>query len=101
MWRMTTASAASVLPSAAVPGSISSALAWTGGMRDLAREHGFEPLRVRGKLPEGLAGTLYRNGPGRFSAAGKERYGHWFDGDGAVCAMRLAGGRATGAVRVV
>jgi len=98
---MTTASAASALSSTDVRGSISSAPAWTGGMRDLVREHGFEQLRVRGKLPEGLAGTLYRNGPGRFSAAGKERYGHWFDGDGAVCAVRLADGRAMGAARVV
>ena len=98
---MSTASAASVLPSAAKPVPLPSAPAWTGGMRDLAREHAFESLRVRGKLPEGLVGTLYRNGPGRFSAAGKERYGHWFDGDGAVCAVRLAEGGATGAVRVV
>jgi len=98
---MSTASAASVLSSAAVPGTPSSAPGWIGGMRDVSREHGFEALRVRGKIPEGLSGTLYRNGPGRFSAAGKERYGHWFDGDGAICAVRLADGWATGAVRVV
>lgn len=98
---MTAASAASVLSPTAASSSPSSTLAWTGGMRDLPREHGFEPLRVRRKVPEGLAGTLYRNGPGRFSAAGKERYGHWFDGDGAVCAVRLGEGRASGAVRVV
>ena len=73
---------------------------WLGGLQDLARPHGFEPLRVEGKLPAALEGTLYRNGPGRLSVAG-ERYGHWFDGDGAVSAVRIEGGRAEGAARLV
>ncbi len=73
---------------------------WLGALQDLSREHGFEPLRVQGKLPAGLSGTLYRNGPGRFSAGG-ERYGHWFDGDGALSAVRIEEGRALGAARVV
>jgi len=74
--------------------------AWLGGLQDLARDHAFEPLRVEGKLPAGLAGTLYRNGPGRFGIGG-ERYPHWFDGDGAVSAVHLEGGRAIGAARLV
>jgi all-trans-8'-apo-beta-carotenal 15,15'-oxygenase len=73
---------------------------WLGGLQDLSREHGFEPLRVQGALPAGLAGTLYRNGPGRFSVGG-ERYRHWFDGDGAISAVRIEEGRALGAARVV
>jgi all-trans-8'-apo-beta-carotenal 15,15'-oxygenase len=73
---------------------------WIGGLQDLAREHGFEPLRVSGRLPEDLQGVLYRNGPGRF-AIGGERIHHWFDGDGAVCGVRLDGGRAWGAMRLV
>jgi all-trans-8'-apo-beta-carotenal 15,15'-oxygenase len=73
---------------------------WLGALQDLPRAHGFEPLRVEGKLPASLEGTLYRNGPGRFAVAG-ERYPHWFDGDGAVSAVRLAGGRAQGAARLV
>ena len=73
---------------------------WHGAFRDLTREHAFEPLVVDGKLPAELVGTLYRNGPGRFSAGG-EAYGHWFDGDGAVSAVRLEGGRALGASRLV
>jgi all-trans-8'-apo-beta-carotenal 15,15'-oxygenase len=73
---------------------------WRGAVRDLPREHGFEPLAVQGKLPADLVGTLYRNGPGRFSAGG-EAYGHWFDGDGAMSAVRLDGGRAYGASRLV
>lgn len=73
---------------------------WLGALRDLPREHAFEPLAVEGKLPPGLTGTLYRNGPGRFSAGG-EAYGHWFDGDGAVSAVRFCDGRAFGAARLV
>lgn len=73
---------------------------WRGAIQDLSREHGFEPLRVEGDLPAELEGTLYRNGPALFSSFG-ESYGHWFDGDGAVSAIRLEGGRAEGAVRIV
>jgi len=73
---------------------------WLGGLQDLAREHSFEPLRVEGTLPCSLEGTLYRNGPGRF-AVGGERIAHWFDGDGALSAVRLAGGEASGAARMV
>lgn len=73
---------------------------WRVGFEDLTREHGFEPLRVEGTLPPELVGTLYRNGPGRFGVGG-ERYRHWFDGDGAVTAVRIGHGRAFGAVRMV
>lgn len=71
-----------------------------GALRSLTREHGFEPLRVEGRLPPELGGTLYRNGPGILEQFGR-RYGHWFDGDGAMSAVRFADGRAEGAVRVV
>jgi all-trans-8'-apo-beta-carotenal 15,15'-oxygenase len=64
--------------------------------KNLPREHGFEPLRVEGNLPPGLRGTLYRNGPGLFGQFGKT-YAHPFEGDGAVTAVRIAGGKATGA----
>ena len=40
-------------------------------------------LRVEGRLPAGLRGVYYRNGPG-LMARGGERYKHWFDGDGLV-----------------
>lgn len=75
--------------------------AWRRGFENLSREHGFIPLRVEGKLPAELHGTLYRNGPGKFDVAG-ERYRHWFDGDGAVCAVRLDGKSAAfGAAKLV
>jgi all-trans-8'-apo-beta-carotenal 15,15'-oxygenase len=75
-------------------------LRWMGSLRDLPREHGFEPLRVEGSLPAELRGTLYRTGPSRFSSFGKP-YGHLFDGDGAVTAVRFANGGALGASKLV
>jgi all-trans-8'-apo-beta-carotenal 15,15'-oxygenase len=75
-------------------------LPWRGVFRDLPREHGFEPLRVEGTLPEQLRGVLYRCGPARFSIGG-EPYLHWFDADGAVAAVRFEGSRVDAAVRTV
>jgi all-trans-8'-apo-beta-carotenal 15,15'-oxygenase len=67
----------------------------------LPRQHAFEPLRIEGSLPSGLAGTLYRNGPAvteRFGVA----YSHVFEGDGGISAVRLDGrGGASGAFRVL
>jgi len=74
--------------------------AWRGIFRDLPREHGFEPLRIEGHVPEELRGALYRCGPARFSI-GNEPYRHWFDADGAVTAVRVSAGKAEGAVRTV
>lgn len=73
---------------------------WFRSFQDLPREHGYEPLRVEGRLPEDLRGTFYRNGPGAFSVLGTP-YLHWFDGDGAVAAVHLEGGSALGAARVI
>jgi carotenoid cleavage dioxygenase-like enzyme len=75
-------------------------LGWMSSLRDLPREHGFEPLRVEGTIPADLVGTLYRVGPSLFSSFGKP-YGHLFDGDGAVTAVRFANGRALGAAKLV
>ncbi len=83
----------------AAPTSITG-LDWMSSLRDLPREHGFEPLRLEGTLPAGLNGTLYRTGPSLFSIFGKP-YGHLFDGDGAVTAVRFENGRALGAAKLV
>ncbi|MEO7329787.1 MAG: carotenoid oxygenase family protein [Minicystis sp.] len=70
-------------------------------LENLDKEHDFSPLRVEGRLPADLRGTLYRNGSGIFSQFGR-RYQHWFDGDGLITALRLDGqGNAAGAVRFV
>jgi all-trans-8'-apo-beta-carotenal 15,15'-oxygenase len=66
--------------------------------QNLPREHGFEPLEVRGAPPADLRGTLLRNGPGLFELFGT-RYRHLFEGDGAITAVRFGDG-ARGAVRV-
>jgi all-trans-8'-apo-beta-carotenal 15,15'-oxygenase len=68
--------------------------------RSLQREHGFVPLTIEGRLPEDLSGTLYFVGPARLECQGQP-YVHWFDGDGAITAVRLDGGHAVGAVRMI
>ncbi len=69
-------------------------------LRDLPREHDFEPLRIEGRLPDDLHGTLYLSGPGLFSSFGQP-YRHWFDGDGMMTAIRFDAEGAKGAVRLV
>jgi len=56
--------------------------------------------RLRGKAPEGLAGTLYRNGGAKFRRP-KGRATHWFDGDGLIRAFRIGDGQASLAARFV
>ena len=51
-----------------------------------------DPASITGKIPEGLTGTLYRNGPGR-NKIGEQAYGHWFDGDGMISAVSFNAGR--------
>jgi carotenoid cleavage dioxygenase len=57
-------------------------------------------LPFEGKLPPGLRGTLYRNGPALHEFAGM-RYHHWFDGDGMVQAFRLGDDGLTHTGRLV
>jgi all-trans-8'-apo-beta-carotenal 15,15'-oxygenase len=69
------------------------ALAWAPAFESMSATTPEEvELEVSGTLPPGLAGTLYRVGPARFEGVG-ERYGHWFDGDAAVHALRFGDGR--------
>ena len=46
---------------------------------------------VKGTVPSELAGTFYRNGPGRLERNG-HRVHHPFDGDGMIAAMRFENG---------
>lgn len=55
---------------------------------------------VAGEIPQGLRGTLYRNGPARLERSGM-RMGHWFDGDGAILAVHFTDSGATGLYRYV
>ena len=56
--------------------------------------------RLRGKAPEGLAGTLYRNGGAKFRRP-KGNATHWFDGDGLIRAFQVRDGGASLAARFV
>jgi carotenoid cleavage dioxygenase len=49
-------------------------------------------LPVRGTLPPGLAGTLFRNGPNPQFPDPRD---HWFTGDGMVHAIRIEDGRVS------
>ena len=63
--------------------------AWSKAIIPPATE--FPPTQlpiISGKIPQGLRGTLYRNGPGRLERGGI-RVGHWFDGDGAILAVHF------------
>jgi carotenoid cleavage dioxygenase-like enzyme len=64
---------------------------WAGAISQPASEFPLTPLPVlSGKIPPGLRGTLYRNGPGRLERGGIH-VGHWFDGDGAILAVNFQG----------
>lgn len=51
-------------------------------------------VRIEGTLPHGLAGTLYRNGPGLFERD-DYRKANVLDGDGYVQALSINNGKAT------
>jgi len=52
------------------------------------------PLRVEGRFPEWLSGTLVRNGPGMFDLK-HASYRHWFDGLALLHSFAFAGGAVT------
>jgi all-trans-8'-apo-beta-carotenal 15,15'-oxygenase len=73
---------------------------WRGFFQDVVHQHGYRPLRIEGQLPEELNGSYYQNGPANFSSNGKT-LAHIFTGDGLIRSVRLQGGKAEGAVKVV
>lgn len=74
---------------------------WLAGWKSVQSEAlGPSVLQVEGRLPDGLAGTLYRNGPAWTERAGF-RYEHWFDGDGMVHGWRLQGDKVVHRARMV
>ena len=56
---------------------------WTMGYVGLQADVDPLPLTLHGRLPGGLVGAFYRNGPARHMLGG-QRYHHLFDGDGMV-----------------
>ncbi|MEM6256094.1 MAG: carotenoid oxygenase family protein [Cyanobacteria bacterium P01_D01_bin.156] len=74
---------------------------WQQSIAQPAKEFPLTPLPVlSGKLPSGLRGSLYRNGPGRLERGGQQ-VGHWFDGDGAILGVHFTGTDASGVYRYV
>jgi all-trans-8'-apo-beta-carotenal 15,15'-oxygenase len=74
---------------------------WWHAIAEPAAEFGPVSLPVlAGTVPPGLRGCLYRNGPGRLQRGG-EWVPHWFDGDGAILAVRFEETGVTGCYRYV
>ena len=72
-----------------------SGINWQIAFADLDADLARAPMkRIHGRAPEGLAGSLYRNGPGKFHRPGGS-VDHWFDGDGLMRAFRVSDGAAT------
>lgn len=61
---------------------------WTRALHGIAGDIEAMPMRLSGRWPRELTGSLYRNGPARHAFGGL-RYTHWFDGDGAVQEYRV------------
>jgi beta,beta-carotene 9',10'-dioxygenase len=64
------------------------------GFSETPSEISLDSLPVQGSLPEWLAGTLVRNGPGTFRI-GEQSYRHWFDGLAMLHKFSFAGGRVS------
>lgn len=56
----------------------------------------FGPTQVEfnNPVPDGLSGTLFRNGPALFQR-GSTNYHHWFDGDGMIQSFQIDGRQLT------
>jgi len=80
---------------------ISAKKSWAKALARPAAEFPLTQLLVKsGKIPAGLRGTLYRNGPARLERGGIF-VGHWFDGDGAILAVHFTEAGAAAVYRYV
>jgi all-trans-8'-apo-beta-carotenal 15,15'-oxygenase len=73
---------------------------WLVGFESATRDMAVPDVLVEGRMPAGLAGSFYRNGPARHDFAG-QRYHHWFDGDGMVHRYHIANGKVNYVARFV
>ena len=64
-----------------------------GLLRSLKKE-AQEPVEttLKGKIPDWVSGTLFRNGPGRFEF-GDKKHTHLFDGHSCIHKYKIAGGK--------
>ncbi|MBF2099345.1 MAG: carotenoid oxygenase family protein [Gloeomargaritaceae cyanobacterium C42_A2020_066] len=65
---------------------------WQGGHRSQTEELAYWIDDIEGQVPLELAGTLFRNGPGRLDING-QRFHHPFDGDGMINSFVFRQGR--------
>ena len=61
---------------------------WLSGFANTDRQRFDATAKISGRWPQGLSGTLYRNGPAAHEL-GDFRHSHWFDGDGLLHAYRM------------
>lgn len=66
---------------------------WQKGYESQPNEYDYWIDDIEGEIPEGLSGTLFRNGPGLLDVNG-QRLHHPFDGDGMIARIAFADGRA-------
>jgi all-trans-8'-apo-beta-carotenal 15,15'-oxygenase len=66
---------------------------WQKGYDSLTQEFEYWIDDIDGEIPDGLQGTLFRNGPGLLDVNGQAIH-HPFDGDGMICAIAFQNGRA-------
>jgi beta,beta-carotene 9',10'-dioxygenase len=67
---------------------------YTIGFTETPAETALDQVPVQGRLPEWLAGTLVRNGPGTFRV-GAQSYRHWFDGLAMLHKFSFGGGKVS------
>jgi all-trans-8'-apo-beta-carotenal 15,15'-oxygenase len=66
---------------------------WQGGYQSLKEEYDYWIENIEGEIPQGLEGTLFRNGPGLLDINGQKIH-HPFDGDGMISRITFTNGRA-------
>ncbi len=73
--------------------ALNKAQSWELATADVAGDISPRMLElVHGRVPQGLKGTLYRNGPAQFRRPGGSAH-HWFDGDGMIRRWHIEDGQ--------
>tara|TARA_B100000579_G_C22817300_1_gene848595 strand:- start:532 stop:2022 length:1491 start_codon:yes stop_codon:yes gene_type:complete len=66
---------------------------WASAYSNVEKELDSVALKlVKGKVPKGLSGTFYRNGPGQLERGGQWVH-HPFDGDGMITSLEFSNGK--------
>ncbi len=87
-------------PDAAAGEPLPPELRWLCRLGEGRREELDLTVEIEGRLPAGLSGTLYRNGPGLYERAGFRKW-TLLDGDGLIRALTIGAGTARYRTRFV